>query len=395
MLPCKTYSTSNTLRMNPLELSIDLSSVPERKQPEGKPKFLLSQDSSCSPNEYILEIDNSNLTLFSDCPRSAFYKLIYNRSPWPSSAIHYGSAIHAGLETWYAAKHFGAPDADQLALMTAFIYFGRNGPISESEWRNEDQLALTLTKYFAKYSTEPFSLFLSDDGTPALEQAFRYQLGTIPIDDYLKLPSHDLFDTASADPLFVSKLHIVWTGRIDMIIEQAGKLFVLDHKTTSIAGPSYWESFRLSQQFIGYKWVTQQLLKRPVEGACLNGIIARQPTKTGRSVEFDRMFYFYSDEHCAEWLHDVLAQIETFVAYMRTGFFPKRTSQCVAKFGTCAYLPVCSAPDSSRLHMLTSDEYTTNVWSPLQSEPNNPTNTPNADQQAPIQSTPSPSAGPL
>jgi len=76
------------------------------------------------------------------------------------------------------------------------------------------------------------------------------------------------------------QLHIIWSGVIDLVIAENGRLFIVDHKTTSVEGDTYWKGFQLSQQFMGYVWAAQKIINKTIDGALANVLYGRAPTKT-------------------------------------------------------------------------------------------------------------------
>lgn len=324
-------------------------------------KYLLK---SLGDSDYELQIDNSNLELFTQCDTAAYYRLVLGRSTGMTAATVYGQAIHSALDVFYAdrAMHL-VPDISRM--MPPALAELAKAPSDLLGWRNEAQLTETLVKYLRKYSTELWSI-LDVESRPAVELPFRFDLGHIDINSTVACSGHNLVDDSLPDePLFIRKLVITYTGRIDLLVEQAGKLWVVDHKTSSVGGPSYYEAFRTSSQFRGYCYVAGKLLGREVSGAWANVIFARQPTKTGRAIEFERQPFVYDESLLAEWRHNTFTNISTFVARIISGDFPQRTTHCVNKFGTCPYLSVCALPLHLRPHLLYSDNYTKHTWNPL------------------------------
>jgi len=315
-------------------------------------------------DDYELAIDNSNLELFTQCDTAAYYRLILGRSTGMTAATVYGQAIHSALDVFYADKALDLPPDISRMLPPALAELAK-APSDMLGWRNEAQLTETLVRYIKKYSSELWSI-LDVESRPAVELPFRFDFGHIDINANVACSGHNLVDNDLPDtPLYVRKLRIVYTGRIDLIVEQAGKLWVVDHKTSSVGGPSYYEGFRTSSQFRGYCYIAGQLLGREVSGAFANVILARQPTKTGRDIEYERQPFVYDESLLAEWRHNTFTNISTFVARIISGDFPQRTTHCTNKFGTCPYLSVCALPPHLRPHLLYSGNYTEHTWNPL------------------------------
>lgn len=314
-------------------------------------------------DDYILRMDNTALENFLSCDRAAFYRLILGRTSGGTSALTYGSAIHAALEYYYTHG------LDLQAMLRAGEAEFAKSPPEVGEWRNYDTFEAAIKGYLSHYGLhtqhDVFTPVIHLDQV-CVERRFEDHLGEVEINAELPFSRELLvIDSEDPSPLYIRKLHIVWTGVIDILAHQGEHLWVVDHKTTSIEGPSYYDAFNLSQQFVGYTRAAQKILGVPVSGALLNCIIGRKPTKTGTSLAFSRRYYPYSKWLIDEWQSEILVLVADFVDRLRSGLFPKRTLWCTNKFGTCPYMSVCQMEPEHRLMMLNSSNYTNYVWDPL------------------------------
>lgn len=326
--------------------------------PVGQRRALLSHHTG---NEYILELDNSNLELFTNCNRKAMWQLVFARAPHRTSALIYGSAIHEALELYYR----GERDMEKI-LSSGYTILNDIVP-SVKEWRGHVPFKRAIEEYIKKYSLEDsFDIIKCEESFSLPLTTFDLNVD-LPFSYRLIVQNGDQvcrqFDADPSAPVRVSKLHILWSGRIDLIIKDDPFLWVMDHKTTSVEGEQYWKQFNLSQQFTGYVWAAREL-GHDVVGAIPNVIYGRAHTPTGRSLDFLRNRFMYSTEHTEEWREDIIAIVEDFTSNLIKGFFPKKTTHCVHKFGVCPFHDVCSQPKHLRLAALHSNILTDNVWTP-------------------------------
>lgn len=317
-----------------------------------------------SGDDYILEIDNTSLESFISCDRASLYRLVYSRTSHPSAALIYGQAIHSALEYFY--KH--GPDVPMM--LKAGERELAKLPDDSAEWRNYSAYERTVLGYVKEYKVERFSPIVIDAATnrKAVELPFSDHIGEMQLDKIVSFDRGTLVagsDQFESVPLYIRTLHIVWTGVIDVIVEDNVGLWAMDHKTSSVIGPSYFEQFNLAQQFVGYVKSASKIIGSPLKGALLNVIAGRKPTATGKSLEFHRRNYPYAQWLLDEWESDIMTLITDFVDRLSTGHFPKRTLWCTGKFGSCPYLPVCQASPETRSYLLHSDSYANNVWNPL------------------------------
>lgn len=300
-----------------------------------------------------LFIDNSSLEHFTTCPRQALYSLVHRLKPaGERTALNFGGIVHKILEARYracTALHAQTPDVTQVMLATAEREFQRWTP-PEDDYRNFSCAVELIRRYEEQYPFEQFEVVRGTDGSPMIEVPFAIPLGTIDLKGEGKV------------------IKIVWTGRIDMayISENGGGLYVMDHKTTSVMGPSYFSAFTISHQMYGYAWAAEQLCGRPVQAIVINALGVRKPTRTGNAFEFKRDVIPVQRGLLDEWKKDCLYIVADFVEMCRRGYLPRHTVWCQGKFGTCPFFKVCTLEtDEQREVMLNSGEYSANTWSPL------------------------------
>lgn len=330
-----------------MDLHIDLSTTHTRKTDLPKRPFLTA---TSTPDVYDFNIDNTSLEQFQTCPRKAFNYIVLRREAPPSAALAFGGAIHEGLETWYKTND------KRLALTNLLDYYNAN--LVTDQWRNPEHACNVLLRYIEHYT------LLGDDYTPVengVELPFRIPVGQIPVNSTVPYKRCDITDQPGDDHVYISAINIHWTGKIDMIIQPP---FIVDHKTTSIVGPTFFDNFRLSQQMLGYIWACNKLgYERNV--LALNAIALRKPTKTGKSVEFLRETFVYRPDQIDEWESDVFTYIADFFSALTTGYFAKAPVWCHGKYGTCPYFDVCSVHPRMREGLLNSPAYSNVSWTPL------------------------------
>jgi len=290
-----------------------------------------------------LFIDNSTLETFTTCPRAAFYQLGLKRTiSRKKAALGFGGAVHKILEQRYLRGTNPLLGEDPKLCLQAGLDILKDSAIDPEDFRTPDYLIEVWDKYQAKYPVETFEVV---DGF--VEKEFAIPLGVVYAGS-LEVP-------------------VVWTGRIDAIIGDRDLYRVLDHKTTTMMGPSYFEEFNISSQMMGYTWAASHLLGREINGVLINAIALRKPTKTGKGIEFERMHVYITPENLVEWRNNTLYVIGDLLRYWAQNYFPMHTKQCVGKYGRCQYYDVCTLPQSQRLTMLNTNLYEKTSWNALSS----------------------------
>jgi len=348
--------------------NIPLSSVVTRVAPPTGPRRKLLHH--LSDNDYELQIDNTSLTTFQECDRSALWSLVHGRKASPSYALIYGKIVHHCLEQLYAAKRSGATPDETKILASAEAMF-QDTPPPVGEWRTFDKLSDMFRRYVKRYEGEDQTMRIE-----SVERAFAQPLMSVRLDTVLPFDGELLTDRTDGKTevlgTYVENLFVTWTGVIDIMAEQNEKHWIVDHKTNSVEGPSFWTSFELSQQFHGYVWAAQKIAGHLFDGAIVNAIYGTAPAKTAatqkshRDKEFTRQYYYYKQEHVEEWETNTKRTIENFIHELTdVNGFPMKPHHCVHKFGTCKFHDVCRLVPQQRLTMLNSDQFVPNVWNPL------------------------------
>ena len=331
--------------------------------------------------DYDLDIDNSSLSTFLSCPRSYEFNVIYGRDTAYRDALNYGSAIHHALEHFY--RHDAPLESDDVDDPSTVLGVLRRAflakPTDSDSWRTFEHAAESMRRYIRWHEQMPAWTLVEHNDQRAVELAFRiplfvYEVGRV---DHPQIAPWPPFLVADATPGAVSELnnalgvtavrriHVNYTGKIDMIVEQDGSLAIVDHKTTSVEGPSFWSQFTLSAQMLGYCWAATKLLQRPVRSAIIDALIGRKPTRTGVPYEYARQRFHYSNEHVDEWRADVESHIRTLLDNFMTGTFPRNTNSCYGKF-SCQFRDVCPLPRNVQASALRSGAFVPRTWSPLE-----------------------------
>lgn len=314
-----------------------------------------------------LLIDNSSLEVGCTCHRAMEYYFCRKRQTASErSALRFGGIIHKALDLRYRAAspmHAQSPAVESVMLASLDNDFSAWQP-PEDDFRTHSFAVELINKYGIAYPFESFEVVRLPDGSPFVEVPFAIPLGEVEINSDVTV----LLPSGGTATRHVTTLKIVWTGKIDLAYVNDGRYYILDHKTTSMMGPSFFQDFELSHPMHGYCWAAEQLLGKPIYGYVINALATRKPTKTGKALEFERKVYHLSRPHLDEWKTDTLHIVTDIVSSAVRGYMPKMTKWCVGKYGTCQFHKVCTLPPEQRDFMLGSGEYEQVVWSPLKKE---------------------------
>jgi hypothetical protein len=359
--------------------------VHEPPQPIVRPRRELLTPLS-EPGEFLLVIDNSSIETFTTCPTYAMWHLVYAREAHArNAALTFGGAVHIGMEhiekdegqqrtfqvlrgatTEPCVRMWTETDTAQAVLR----YFTEN-PTPPDEYRTPTCALEVLAHYRVRKTFPDYQWkVLSDNNGLLIERPFELPLGVLEVNAEIQLPHWPI-------PRLVKRIHVAWSGRIDLVVESNERNRIADNKTTSIAGDQFVQDFQLNNATIGYLWAGRQLWPElDLDGFVLNAVHLRKhkpgtplmlkgPRGGDPPLNFFRAYFDYSPERVHQWAENALVLVEDFVHCMVRNFYPLHTKWCFAKFGKCQYHDICTIDDPTvRLRMLQSDAFKDVTWNP-------------------------------
>lgn len=342
-----------------------------------------------------LFVDNSLLETYQTCERAySYYSLAKRELSAARPALDFGGVLHKILEARYA--NLGASlDVAREAMFDALADQMMEDPEDidpdtglvrppaftavEGDYRNYDTACKFIDKYLERYPDEDFSIAqLPGSDKPFIEVPFALPFVTIDLRG-LNYPVR--LETGEVVIRPLNKIKIILTGRIDLAtIPTKGSLNCrpMDHKSTSMMGPSYWQGFEQSAQFKTYVFAMRQY-GYDCSAFIVNGLGVRAPSKTGKAFEFERRTFDITEELVLEWklnVQQIISKLgtdliqwaiarEAYPTQEHLALPPRRTINCVGKYGPCQFFNVCGLPITQRSTYLASGDFKDVTWSPL------------------------------
>jgi len=247
------------------------------------------------------EFDYTMMSSFLTCRRKYRFRHVEGLvSKYEAMAPAFGSAIHKALDTWYAGKGI---DAAITVFKTEFkedLEIDGKRTWAMGEW--------ILKNYEDKYQDQPFKVIRT-------EHEF-----------CLELPNKN-------------KL----IGRIDKIIDWEGALWVMDHKTTSQLGASFFKKHTPNMQFDGYIWAAKQEGYN-VQGVLVDAILVAkgllESSSRAKLTPLARDFATRSQESIDSYL-DHVSKIQGDIKLCEEldDWYPNYDS--CTQYGECEYRRIC------------------------------------------------------
>lgn len=299
-----------------------------------------------------MKVDNFALTMHQTCPSK--FDLRINQD-WSvrrkSGALGFGGALHEGLAAWYSGKGL-------TGALTA-IHEGWPAEVPVDDWRTKERCIQVMIDYARNYPVESFSVVGRGSDSPMVEVAFSLETGMfLSCFECGPITGIEDEDTPGICANCGQPLEpIEYGGIFDTLVDFSGQVYILEHKTTSVLGPYYFNQFKPNNQVSGYVWASEKLTGRRVGGAIINaiGLYKSSPTK------FERSITTRNEGDIAEWLNDVKTTCEEIQQHRRTGYWPKRTNACTL-YGLCEFHSVHVLTTEIERRKRLENDYVKDQW---------------------------------
>ena len=303
--------------------------------------------------------DSTSLGYFKSCPRLYQYVMI---DGWVSreESIHlrFGQEYHNALQYYEEMIAEGVKHNDAVHEVVKGILQWTHGwepdPTTKAgKYKNRDSLIRTVVWYLDQYQDDAAKTYIMEDGSPAVELSFRFELEWGPTGPDVREIN---------DPPRPTQPYLL-CGHLDKVVEFSGALFDMDHKTTTTTpGSYYFDQYAPHNQMSLYSIAAQVVLDSPIKGVIIN--VAQLMVDTSRFV---RGFTYRTQDQLDEWLADLRVILREAEAHATEGYWPMRDTSC-SMFGGCRFRDVCSKSPQVREKFLRSDfikQPEEEKWNPL------------------------------
>ena len=293
--------------------------------------------------------DSTTLGALKTCARLYQYQYI---DGWVSNeeSIHlrFGIEYHQALHDYELAKANGAEHDDALqrtlaSLSSRLATYPETDPTAKPSIRNKSREALlrTVIWYLDKFVDDPAETVILDDGKPALEVSFKFELDWGPgRNQKFDHDNESLVPNSTWQPYLLC-------GHLDRIVRYNSELFVMDRKTTTMTlGDYYFAQFEPNNQMTLYT-----IAGKVVLGTTIRGVIIDAAQVLVSESKFQRSFTYRTEDGLQEWLHSLKSLLTQAEQYATEDFWPMNDTAC-DKFGGCRFREVCSKSPRVRENFL-------------------------------------------
>lgn len=285
-------------------------------------------------------IDSSLIAAFRSCPQKAFLEYFQHwKSREPSVHLHAGAAFAKGLEV--ARTRFfidGCPHEDAVAAgLGALIAAYGDFECPPESAKSLERMAGALEFYFDRYpmDTDKAVPMTLPGGKRGIEFSFLEPL--------------DHAHPVTGDPL-------LYSGRMDMMVDFEGMKFGEDDKTASQLGASWPRQWDLRSQFTSYVWGAQRA------GIKLDGFLVRGISILKTKYDTLQAITYRPQWQIERWYEQLLRDIRRMQRCWEEGYFDYNLDHACTEYGGCIFRQACQMRDPTDLFKV---QFQRRRWDPV------------------------------
>lgn len=296
--------------------------------------------------------DSTSLGDLKICPRKYQYTMIEGwQAKGDNIHLRFGGEFHEAIQDYEIAKAEGASHEDAIRtavqhLLARIRDWEVDVGTKAGNYKNKTTLLQLCIDYFDHYADDPATTFILDNGRPAVELSFKFDLDWGPKASFI----NDLHESLEEQGKVYGQPYIL-CGHLDRVVDFSGDLFVLDHKTTTTTPSDYFfKGFNPSNQMTLYTLAGKVVLNAPIKGIIVEAaqICLEQPNK------FIRKPTHRTQDQLDEWVENLHYWFAVAESYANAGYWPMNDTACTM-YGGCKFINVCSKSPQVREIYLKSD----------------------------------------
>jgi hypothetical protein len=257
--------------------------------------------------------------------------------------LRFGIEYHKALEEYDDFKLAGRSHEDSVrgvvgSLLIRIRDWDPDITTKAGNYKNPRSLVQLVVDYLDKYQDDPAKTVIRENGEPATELSFRFELDWGPQGNSVQEFEH------GAQPY-------VLCGHLDRVVDYSGNLLVMDRKTTTTTPGSYYmNQYSPNNQMTLYTLAGQIVMHAAVKGVVIDAaqVLIEKPNN------YVRGFTYRTEAQLTEWMGDLRFWFQQAETYATVGYWPMNDTAC-DKFGGCRFREVCSKDPSVRENFLKAD----------------------------------------
>jgi hypothetical protein len=312
--------------------------------------------------------DSTSLGLLKTCPRKYQYEMIEGWGTRDESIhLRFGIEYHTALQDYAISRAKGVKHEDAIhdtirALHSRVYNWDVDRNTRAGKYKNRETIVGLVVDYLDHFVDDPADTFILDNGEPAVEVSFRFELDWGPQHESWQVhinpdDPNDAFQIPTPQPYLLC-------GHLDRVVNFNDALYVMDRKTsmTTLSG-YYFDQWSPSNQMTLYTLAGNVVLKSPIKGVIIDAaqVLLEKPNAYARG------FTYRTPDQLDEWREDLRFWLGQAEAFATAGHWPMNDTAC-GNYGGCKFREVCSKSPQVREQYLKSsfdklDE--SERWNPL------------------------------
>jgi PD-(D/E)XK nuclease superfamily len=280
--------------------------------------------------------DATSISALKRCPR--YYQLTIEEG-WqgrkPNVHLRFGLEYHQAIQEYEIFKAKGQDHKQAvfsavkaLAIRLKDYPKGEENGKRSQVLKTRENLFRTVIWYLEKFKDDPAKTVILDNGKPAVELSFRFELA---------------FGPSPGQPYILC-------GHLDRVVTFSGDVYLMDHKTSTVTlGSYYFDQFEPDNQMSLYTVAASVVFGSPLKGVIVDAAQVAQDWS-----RFVRGFTYRTPGQLQEWIKDLVFWLENASTYAKMNYWPMNDLAC-DKYGGCPFRGVCSKDPKVRPAFLEAD----------------------------------------
>ncbi len=314
-------------------------------------------------------LDSTSLGYLKTCPRLYQYIMIEGWSTRDESIhLRFGIEYHTALQDYAISRANGVRHEDAIhdtirALHGRVFDWRVDRAIRAGKYKNRESLVGLVVDYLDFFVDDQAETFILDNGQPAVELSFRFELDWGPrqgiFESKWEENGEEHSEVRQHQPYLLC-------GHLDRVVNYHDDLYVMDRKTSMTTLSSYFfDQWTPSNQMTLYTLAGKIMLNSPIKGVIIDAaqVLLEKPNA------FARGFAYRTTDQLDEWLADLHYWLREAEDFATAGYWPQNDTSC-HKFGGCQFREVCSrSPQVREQYLKASFDKLEPLdrWNPLKS----------------------------
>ena len=311
--------------------------------------------------------DSTSLGYYKTCPRLYQYVMLDGwAGKGESIHLRFGLEYHAALEQFdrlVATASFDRETALRTVVKDVYQRTADWNPDTDSKaghYKNRDTLVSLVVDYLDHFADDPAKTYILNDGSPAVELSFRFELDWGP-EAGIKYIEVD--GPIGTYPHALNQPYLL-CGHLDRVVDFNDQLLVMDRKTSvTTLSAYYFQQYSPSNQMSLYTLAGKIILGAPIRGVIIDAaqVLLEKPNA------FARGFTYRTEDELEEWLVDLKHTLAHAEHCATENYFPMNDTAC-NNYGGCKFRGICSKSPAVRDRFLAADFEKLepqNRWNPL------------------------------